>query len=68
MPLGVLVALFLTEFADRRSARVIRLALDLLNGLPSIIIGVFVFGLLVVGHKQSGFAGLAWRWRSSCCR
>ncbi|MCL2770410.1 MAG: ABC transporter permease subunit, partial [Solirubrobacterales bacterium] len=29
----------------------------LLNGLPSIIVGLFVFGLLVVGHHQSGFAG-----------
>ena len=30
---------------------------DLLNGMPSIIIGLFVFGLLVAGHHQSGFAG-----------
>ena len=34
-----------------------RLGLDMLNGLPSIVIGLFVFGLLVVGHHQSGFAG-----------
>ena len=27
-----------------------------MNGLPSIIIGLFVFGLLVDHHKQSGFA------------
>ena len=52
----MLVALFLTEFADRRSAQLIRLALDLLNGLPSIVIGVFIFGLLVVGHQQSAYA------------
>jgi phosphate transport system permease protein len=56
LPVGVLVALFLTEVADRRSARLVRLALDLLNGLPSIVIGVFIFGLLVVGHQQSGYA------------
>lgn len=56
MPLGVLVALYLSEFARGRSTRAIRLALDLLNGLPSIVIGLFVFGLLVVGHHQSGFA------------
>jgi phosphate transport system permease protein len=31
--------------------------IDLLNGLPSIVVGLFVFGLLVVGHHQSGFAG-----------
>jgi phosphate transport system permease protein len=56
MPIGVLVAIYLSEFADPRAARVVRLALDLLNGLPSVVVGLFVFGLLVAGHKQSGFA------------
>ena len=56
MPIGVLVALYLTEFAGGRAARPIRLTLDLMNGLPSIIIGLFVFGLLVDHKKQSGFA------------
>jgi phosphate transport system permease protein len=56
MPLGILIALYLTEFASPRPARVIRLVLDLLNGLPSIVVALFVFGLLVVGHHQSGFA------------
>ena len=28
-----------------------------MNGLPSVIIGIFVFGLLVYGHTQSGYAG-----------
>ena len=57
MPLGVLIALYLTEFAGGGSARLIRLALDLLNGLPSIVVGLFVFGLLVSGHRQTGLAG-----------
>jgi len=55
-PMGILIGLYLTEFAGRRSGPPIRLALDLLNGMPSILIGLFVFGLLVVGHHQSGFA------------
>jgi phosphate transport system permease protein len=57
LPLGVLTALFLTEFASRRVAAPIQLTLDLMNGLPSIIIAVFIFGLLVYGHEQSGYAG-----------
>jgi phosphate transport system permease protein len=57
MPLGILAALYVTEFAGRWSAGAIRLGLDLMNGLPTIIVGLFVFGLLVVGHHQSGFAG-----------
>ena len=56
-PIGILVALYLNEFAGRRTASAIRLALDLLNGMPTILIGLFIFGLLVVGHHQSGFAG-----------
>ena len=67
MPIGVLVALYLTEFAGGRRAAAIRLALDLLNGLPSIIIGLFVFGLLVVGQR-SRLSRRRSRWRSSCCR
>ncbi|HSS05128.1 MAG TPA: phosphate ABC transporter permease PstA [Solirubrobacterales bacterium] len=55
-PLGVLIALFLTEYAGNRAAGPIRLTLDLMNGLPSIIIGLFIFGLLVNHKKQSGFA------------
>jgi phosphate transport system permease protein len=56
MPLGILIALFLTEFAKPRIANTIRLVLDLINGLPSIVIAVFIFGLLVAGHHGSGFA------------
>ncbi|MFL5923080.1 MAG: phosphate ABC transporter permease PstA [Gaiellaceae bacterium] len=57
LPLGVLTALFVTEFAERHVASGIQLTLDLMNGLPSIILGVFIFGLLVAGHTQSGYAG-----------
>ena len=57
LPVGVLIAVFLEEFASARMRAPIQLAIDLLNGLPSIIIGVFVFGLLVYGHPQNGWAG-----------
>jgi phosphate transport system permease protein len=57
MPFGVLIAIYMSEFAGARTARAVRLVLDLLNGLPTIVIALFVFGLLVAGHHQSGFAG-----------
>jgi len=57
LPLGVLAALYLTEFAPRKVARAIQLVIDLMNGLPSIVIAIFVFGLLVTGRGQSGYAG-----------
>lgn len=56
MPIGVLIALYLTEFAGNRATHLIRMTLDLMNGLPSIIIGLFIFGLMVNHHKQSGIA------------
>ncbi|MHB1468565.1 MAG: phosphate ABC transporter permease PstA [Solirubrobacteraceae bacterium] len=57
LPIGMLTALYLTEFADRRVATAVRLALDILVGVPSIVIGLFVFGLLVYDKHQSGFYG-----------
>ncbi len=57
LPMGVLIALFLTEFAPPRVRAPIQLTIDLMNGLPSIVIGVFIFGLLVYGHPQNGLAG-----------
>ena len=57
VPVGVLTAIFLSEFAKPRTAWPIRLALDLLNGLPSIVIGVFIYGLIVIPYGQSGIAG-----------
>ena len=57
VPVGVLIAIYVAEFAPPRVAGVVRLWLDVLNGFPSIVIGIFVFALLVVGHGQSGYAG-----------
>jgi len=58
LPFGVMVAIYVTEFARPSVAQPIRLALDVLNGVPSIVIGVFVFALIVQPlHAQSGWAG-----------
>jgi phosphate transport system permease protein len=57
LPVGVLAAIYMTEFAPRRVAGVIQLLLDILNGLPTIVTGIFVYGLLVIGHVQSAWAG-----------
>jgi phosphate transport system permease protein len=57
LPVGVLIALYVSEFAPPRIADLARLVLDVLNGLPSIIIGVFVYGLLVVGSGQAAWKG-----------
>ena len=57
LPVGVLTALFLNEYAGPRTAAALSLLLDLMNGLPTIVAGVFVFGLIVVPmNKQSAYA------------
>jgi len=57
MPIGVLIALFLSEYAGRRWTRPVQLVLDVMNGLPSIILAVFIYILIVASSKQqSGFA------------
>ena len=60
LPVGVLTGLYLTEFAGPRSrtASALKLVLDLLQGLPTIIVGVVVYGLIVVAeHQETGLAG-----------
>jgi phosphate transport system permease protein len=57
LPVGILVALYVNEFAPGAVRRGVGLTLDVLNGIPAIVIGIFVFGLLVVGHGYSGIAG-----------
>jgi phosphate transport system permease protein len=56
LPVGILVAIYTSELARPQVRRAISLVLDVLNGLPSIVIGIFIFGLLVVGHQQSAIA------------
>jgi phosphate transport system permease protein len=56
LPTGILVALYLIEFAPAAVRSVVSLALDVLNGVPAIVIGIFVYGLFVLGHGQSGYA------------
>jgi phosphate transport system permease protein len=57
LPFGILVAIYVTEFAPASIRNTVGLGLDVLNGIPAIVVGIFVFGLLVVGHGQSGWAG-----------
>lgn len=56
IPIGLLVAIYTTEFAPPRLGHAVRFVLDVLNGVPTIITGIFVYGLLVAGRQQSGFA------------
>jgi phosphate transport system permease protein len=52
LPVGFLAGLYVSEFAGRRAAAAVRYAADLLNGMPSIVIGIFVYTLVVLPMKQ----------------
>jgi phosphate transport system permease protein len=57
VPIGVLTGLFLAESGGRIAAGV-RFAADVLSGVPSILIGVFAYGILVTTlHHFSAIAG-----------
>jgi phosphate transport system permease protein len=57
IPVAILVAMYLNEFAPPSVATAIRLTLEVLTGVPAIVIGIFVFSFLIVGNGQSGYAG-----------
>jgi phosphate transport system permease protein len=57
IPVAVLVAIYMSEYAGPKVARGLKIVLDVLNGVPAIVVGIFVFGILVVGHGQSAIYG-----------
>ena len=62
VPLGVTAGVYTAEFAHTRLANAVRFAADTLNGVPSIVIGVFVYGIAVLPFKQfSAARRRAWR-------
>jgi phosphate transport system permease protein len=52
VPVGFLGAIYLAEFSDSKVAFVVRYAADLLNGVPSIVIGIFAYALVVLPFKH----------------
>jgi phosphate transport system permease protein len=58
IPIGVTAGVYASEYRGTRLANAIRFAADTLNGVPSIVIGVFAFGVAVLPfHHFSAFAG-----------
>jgi phosphate transport system permease protein len=58
IPFGVLAGVYVREFASARPARAARFAADVIVGIPSILVGIFVFTVLVLPFKQyNAFAG-----------
>ena len=58
VPIGVICGVHLAEYPGTRFTSAVRFAADVLNGVPSIVIGIFAYGLVVLPVKRfSAIAG-----------
>jgi len=57
LPVGILGGVYLAESRDRRLPGVIRFLADVLNGVPSIVIGIFAYTIIVLPMRR--FSALA---------
>ena len=58
VPLGVGSGVYLSEYSRGQFGKLVRFTADVLNGVPSIVIGIAVYALLVLRQKQfSAFSG-----------
>jgi phosphate transport system permease protein len=58
VPLGIMAAIYLSEFDEGRASNWIRFATNVLSGVPSIIVGVFAYSAIVLTTKSySAWAG-----------
>ena len=57
VPLGIGAGIFLSEYGQNRYGDIVRFVSDVLNGVPSIVIGIVAYGLVVM--RQKHFSALA---------
>ena len=57
VPVGIIAGVYLSEYGKKTFAGVVRFTADVLNGVPSIVIGIFAYGLAVLPVKH--FSALA---------
>jgi len=58
IPPGVFAGVYLAEFGQTRFAKLVRFSADVMSGVPSVTIGIFIYSLVVLQTKQfSAYAG-----------
>lgn len=57
VPIGILSGIYVSEYSGSKLASLVRFAADTLNGVPSIVVGVFAYAVFVLPFKQ--FSALA---------
>ncbi|MEU1897977.1 phosphate ABC transporter permease PstA [Nocardiopsis dassonvillei] len=59
IPFGIATAVYVVEYGPNRLTGAIRFFTDVMTGIPSIFVGLFVYGLIVIGWGQMGFGTFA---------
>ncbi|HEV7912248.1 MAG TPA: phosphate ABC transporter permease PstA [Albitalea sp.] len=58
LPIGIMTGIYLAEFGHNRFGWTVRFSADVLNGVPSIVIGIYAYTLIVLPMKAfSAYAG-----------
>jgi phosphate transport system permease protein len=57
VPIGLLAAIYLAEYGRGRAAYSIRFLTDVMTGIPTIVLGAFVYSLIVIRWGFSAYAG-----------
>ncbi len=57
VPIGIGAGIYLAEYGRNRFGNLVRFTADVLNGVPSIVIGIVGWAIMVVGHGFSALAG-----------
>ena len=58
LPVGLMAGIYLSEFGGPKITAIVRFVADILSGVPSIVVGVFAYAIVVRPlHSYSAFSG-----------
>ncbi len=57
IPWGMAAGIYLSEYGRGKTAQTLRFAVDLLTSVPSIVVGIFIYGVIVIHFGFSAYAG-----------
>ncbi|MFA5896676.1 MAG: phosphate ABC transporter permease PstA [Thermoplasmata archaeon] len=59
IPFGILAGIYLSEYGNNRIGGAVRFFTDVMTGIPSIVVGIFVYGLLILTARDIVFSTIA---------
>ena len=57
IPWGMASGIFMSEYSSKKLSKVLRFTIDMLTSVPSIVVGIFIYHLVVVSYGFSAYAG-----------